>query len=129
MSLPPSSWHPQGRFFREKPESELESTTDDEHDKSSNEYPTNISNEHAPKSMDEGCMAISTKKKLNLNKRGRRGRKREYVSKNSSNKFSIFLSNIRGARSKMLSLQAIVKNPTVDPEVISLVETNLKKTS
>ena len=39
------------------------------------------------------------------------------------------MSNIRGARSKLLSLKAITNNPSVDPDVVSLVETNLKKTN
>ena len=73
-------------------------------------------------------MADAASKKLKKNRRGRRGGKGS-CSSNSSNKFSIFLSNVRGARSKLLSLQAIVNNPDVNPEVVALVETNLRRSS
>ena len=130
MLLPPSSRTDEENFFRKRPESKPESTHDDEHVESPNEYPSNNATELPSKSMDEQSMAAPVKKKLKNNRRRRRGEKGKSIkNKDSSNKFSIFLSNIRGVGSKQLSLQAIVNNPVVDPEVICLVETNLKKTS
>ena len=50
-------------------------------------------------------------------------------SKPASKDFVIYLVNIRGANSKKVSLQSIVDDPEVNPDVVNLVETNLKKSS
>ena len=129
MLLPTSCRTSKTIFFRKGPKSEYETTNNDEYDKPHDEYSSTNPNEHASKSMVESPLAGSTKNKLKKNRRGRRGKRGEIISNSNSNKFSIFFSNIRGARSKLLSLQSIVNNPVVDPEVIALVETNLRKTS
>ena len=70
--------------------------------------------------------AKSVTVKLAKKKRRRRGGvNRKPVRKD----FVVYLVNIRGANSKKVSLQAIVDDPTVNPDVINLVETNLRKSS
>ena len=59
----------------------------------------------------------------------RRRRRRNVNSKIVSEDFKVYLVNIRGAKSKLVSLQSIADDQQVNPSVINLVETNLKKTS
>ena len=58
-------------------------------------------------------------------RRRKGGVNRKLVSKD----FKVYLVNIRGANSKNVSLQSIVEDPQVIPDVINLVETKLKISS
>ena len=66
-----------------------------------------------------------TIKHVKRKRRRRGGVHRKPVSKD----FIVYLVNIRGANSKKVSLQSIIDDPHVNPDVINLVETNLKKSS
>ena len=62
-------------------------------------------------------------------KRRRRGGVKSVKSKHVSKDFKVYIVNIRGANSKKVSLKSIIDDPQVDPDMINLVETNLKKSS
>ena len=65
---------------------------------------------------------VSKKKKVNK-------RRRKNENSVNNNKFSVYLVNIRGASSKLISLKSIIDNPQVEPNLVTLVETNLRKNS
>ena len=70
------------------------------------------------------------KPKFTIKCKRKRKRSRCNVNKHKvSTEFSVYLLNIRGAKSKLVSLQSIVDDPEVNPDVINLIETNLKKSS
>ena len=97
-------------------------------DPKSSNVPQELANEPRDESLST-VVPTNNNKNVKKQKRGRRRRSNKSVNVNSksSNKFSVFVSNIRGAASKSDSLQSIVNNPSIDPEVISLVETNFKQ--
>ena len=68
-----------------------------------------------------------TKSVKNKRKRRRGGGNANKVIRNKD--FNVYLVNLRGAKSKLVSLQAIVDDPNVKPDLANLVETNLKGSS
>ena len=61
-------------------------------------------------------------------KKTRRSKKKQVVNSVNKEKFVVYHVNPRGVTSKSISLQNIVKSNDIDADVITLVETNLKRT-
>ena len=83
----------------------------------------------AVESSNEQLLDDETKSKPIKHVKRKRRRRKGVHSKQVSKDFKVYLVNIRGANSKKVSLQAIVDDPQVNPDVINLVETNLRKSS
>ena len=56
-----------------------------------------------------------------LNKANTNRRRRSCNRSSSNNKFTVYFNNIRGARSKQISLEKILNKSDVDPDAICLV--------
>ena len=95
---------------------------------------TNVSSNNSQhdttvESSDEQLLVDKTKPKSVKHAKKKRRRRGGVHKKPVSKDFKVYLVNIRGANSKKVSLQSIVDDPQVNPDVINLVETNLKKSS
>ena len=71
---------------------------------------------------------VGRRSKVSVNKnvhKERKRRRRSVKSVDICKDFNVYLVNVRGAKSKLVSLKAIADDPQVNPDVINLVETNM----
>ena len=80
-----------------------------------------------PQTKGETPKTKMKRKTINKKRKRRRGRKTKSDKIVKDNDFKVYLVNVRGVSSKQESLKSIIDDPQVNPDVINLLETNLKK--
>ena len=106
------------------PNDEPTSSSEPAYDRHSGANPVEEPNEPTCEPMDQ--QLVVQPKQIVIKKRMiRRGRRRSDKNKdnNSNNKFNLYISNIRSAKAKMVLLQNIIYRPSVNSNVILLIET------